>query len=200
LESGRPSAVSVNIDALNAYTLNSNGKRPKPTLVTGTVGSVRFQVNESPFKSHLYYPFWDTTVIPAAKRALYKDCNKTVSAASSTNMRSHLAAKHRDVMVKKLEADEYLDPSNIQTLKSLKADFNSVEKFKYGLKKSIDEQYVKIRWKKQRALIIGESHRELKSWVLQASRGRYVNYVYRAYLFYLKSNCKFFAFFTFFRI
>jgi len=55
-------------------------------------------------------------------------------------MRSHLAAKHRDVIVKELAADESLDPSNIQTPKSLKADFNSVEKFKDGLKKSINEQ------------------------------------------------------------
>ncbi len=54
-------------------------------------------------------------------------------------MRSHLASKHRDVVVKELAADETLDPSNVQTRKSLKADFNGVEKFKDGVKKAIDE-------------------------------------------------------------
>ena len=51
-----------------------------------------------------------------------------------------MAAKHRNSIVKELVADESLDPSNIQTPKSLKAGFNSVEKFKDGLKKSINEQ------------------------------------------------------------
>ena len=51
-----------------------------------------------------------------------------------------MAAKHWDVIVKELAADESLDSSNIQTPKSLKADFNSVETFKDGLKKSINEQ------------------------------------------------------------
>jgi hypothetical protein len=92
-------------------------------------------------------------------------------------MRSYLAAKHQDVIVKELAADESLDPSNIQTPKSLKADFNSVEKFKDCLMKSINKN-VKMGCKKQRALCIDESDRELKSWVLQASRGRYMNYVY----------------------
>jgi len=142
--------------------------------------------------------YWDTNVVPHNKCALCKHCNKTVSVASSTNMRSHLAAKHRDVIVQELAVDESLDPSNIQTPKSLKADFNSVEKFKDCLKKSTNEQYVKMCCKNQRALSIGESDRELKSWVLRASRGRYVNYVYRTYLLYLKSNCKFFTLFTIF--
>ena len=162
LESGQPSAVSVNTNALNVYTVNSNGKRPRPTPALGTMGSVKSRVNESPFKSHFYDPFWDTTAVPAAKRALCNHCNKTISAASSTNMKSHLAAKHRDVIVKELAAHESLDPSDIQPLKSLKADFNGMEKFKDGLKKSIDEQYVKICCKKQQALSIGESDRELK--------------------------------------
>ena len=167
LESGQPSTVSVNTYALNAYTVSSNGKRPRPTPAAGTMGSVRSRVNESPFKSHFYDPFWDTTVVPAAKRALCNHCNKTVSAASSMNIRSHLAAKHNDVIVKELATDESLDRSNMQTMKTLKADFNSVEKCKDGLQKSIDEKYVKMCCKKQRALsIIGESDRELKSWVM----------------------------------
>ena len=56
LESGQSSVFFVNSDALNAYTVNCNGKRPRPTPVVGTMGSGRSRVNESPFKSHCYYP------------------------------------------------------------------------------------------------------------------------------------------------
>ena len=57
LESGQPPAVSVNTNALSAYTVNSNGKCTRPTHAAGTMGSVRSRVNESPFKSHFYDHF-----------------------------------------------------------------------------------------------------------------------------------------------
>ena len=59
------------------------------------------------------------------------------------------------------------------TLKSLKQDFGAVEKYKDGFKRSLDEQFVKMCCKKRRALSCGETDRELKSWMLQATRGRY---------------------------
>ena len=62
-----------------------------------------------------------------------------------------MAAKQKDVIVKEFAADKSLDPSTIQTSKSLKADLNGVEKFKDGLKISIDEQYVKMCCKKHAA-------------------------------------------------
>ena len=58
-------------------------------------------------------------------------------------------------------------------LKSLKQDFGVVEKYKDGFKRSLDEQFVKMCCKKRRALSCGETYRELKSWMLQATRGRY---------------------------
>ena len=59
------------------------------------------------------------------------------------------------------------------TLKSLKQDFGVVEKYKDGFKRSLDEQFVKMCCKKRRAFSCGETDRELKSWMLQATRGRY---------------------------
>ena len=66
-----------------------------------------------------------------------------------------------------------MDPCNVTTLKSLKQDFGAVEKYKDGFKRSLDEQFVKMCCKKRRALSCGETDRELKSWMLQATRGRY---------------------------
>jgi hypothetical protein len=56
-----------------------------------------------------------------------------------------------------------MDPCNTTTLKSLNNDFGDVEKYKDGLKKSLDEQFVKMCCKKGRALSCGETDRELKS-------------------------------------
>ena len=96
-----------------------------------------------------------------------------MSAASTTNLRSHLTASHKNVLIKELRSDESMDPCNVTTLKSLKQDFGVVEKYKDGFKRSLDEQFVKMCCKKRRALSCGETDRELKSWMLQATRGRY---------------------------
>ncbi len=98
---------------------------------------------------------------------------KTVSAASTTNLRSHLSATHKNVLIKELRADETMDPCNASTLQTLKKDYGAVEKFKDKFKRDLDEQYVKMCCKKRRALSAGETDRELKSWILQISRGRY---------------------------
>ena len=66
-----------------------------------------------------------------------------------------------------------MDPCNVTTLKSLKQDFFVVEKYKDGFKRSLDEQFVKMCCKKRRALSCEETDREFKSWMLQATRGRY---------------------------
>jgi hypothetical protein len=58
-------------------------------------------------------------------------------------------------------------------LKSLKEDFGSVEKHSGSFKQDLDEQFVKWCCKKLRGLSIGETDGELKSWMLQATRGRY---------------------------
>ncbi len=98
---------------------------------------------------------------------------KTVSAASTTSLRSHLTATHKNVLIKELRSDEAMDPSNVTTLKSLKQDFGVVEKYKDGFKRALDEQFVKLCCKKRRAFSCGETDRELKSWMLQVTRGRY---------------------------
>ena len=84
-----------------------------------------------------------------------------------------MSATHKNVLIKELRCDEAMDPCNTTTLKSLKHDFGAVEKYKDGFKKSLDEQFVKMCCKKGRALSSGETDRELKSWMLQATRGRY---------------------------
>ncbi len=75
--------------------------------------------------------------------------------------------------MKELRAGEVQNPSNMSPLKSLKEDFGKVEKFTGAAKRSIDEKCVKWCCKKRRGLTIGETYRELKSLLLQASRGRY---------------------------
>ena len=66
-----------------------------------------------------------------------------------------------------------MDPCNVTTLKSLKQDFGAVEKYKDGFKRALDEQFVKMCCKKRRALSCGETDKEMRSWMLQATRGRY---------------------------
>jgi hypothetical protein len=116
----------------------------------------RQRVNESPWRHHFGKWFWDNTVTPAAKRATCLLCQKTVSASSTTNLRSHLTAAHKNVLIKDLRADEAMDPGSYVTLKSLKEDFGSVEKFKDGFKKALDEQFVKMCCKKRMPLSIGK--------------------------------------------
>ena len=81
-----------------------------------------------------------TPVVQCATCLLNK---KTVSASSATNLRSHLTAAHNDVLIKDLRADEPMDPGSYLTLKSLKEDFVSVEKFKDGFKKALNEQFLR---------------------------------------------------------
>ena len=59
------------------------------------------------------------------------------------------------------------------TLQTLKQDYDVVEKFHGTFKLLLDEQFVKWCCKKGRGLSIGETDRELKCWMLQATRGRY---------------------------
>ena len=118
----------------------------------------RQRVNESPCRHHFGKWFWDNSVPPAAKRATCLLCRKTVSASSTTNLRSHLTAAHKNALIKDLRADEPMDPRSYVTLKSLKEDFGSVEKFKDGFRKALDEQFVKMCCKKRMSLSIGKRH------------------------------------------
>jgi hypothetical protein len=80
---------------------------------------------------------------------------------------------HKDVVIKELKADETLEVEKCVTLNSLKEDFAIVEKYFGSFKQDLDERFVKCRCKKRRGLSIGETYRELKSWMLQSTRGRY---------------------------
>ncbi len=75
--------------------------------------------------------------------------------------------------MKELKADETLEVGQCATLKSLKEDYGAVEKYTGPFKQTLYEQFVKWCCKKGRGLSIGETDRELKSWMLQATRGRY---------------------------
>ena len=81
--------------------------------------------------------------------------------------------RHKDLRIQELRADESMDPGNMSTLKSLIEDYGVVEKYKDNAKRMLDEQFVKWCCKKRRGLSIGETDRELKSLLLQVSRGRY---------------------------
>jgi hypothetical protein len=147
---------------------------------SGYVSSSRSRQNESIVWSHFSGGpgaklkwFWDNTTSPASKRSICLLCNNTVSAASTTNLRQHLQGKHTDLMLKELRADETLEVGKIATLASLKEDFGSVEKYSGPFKVSLDEAFVKWCCKKKKAISMGESDRELRSWILQATRGRY---------------------------
>ena len=94
---------------------------------------------------------------PAAKRATCLLCQKTNSVSITSNLCSHLTDAHKNVLIKNLPADEALDPGSYVTLKSLKEDFGSVEKYKDGFKRALDEQFVKMCFKKRMPLSIGKS-------------------------------------------
>ncbi len=70
-------------------------------------------------------------------------CDKTVSAASTTNLRAHLQAKQSDLVLKELRADETIEVGKIATLATLKGDFGSVEKYTCSFKVGLDETFVK---------------------------------------------------------
>ena len=117
--------------------------------------------------------YWDNTTTPASKRSICSLCNMHVSAASTTNLRTHLQSAHKALVIKELRADESLEVGQHSTLQTLKQDYAAVEKFHGTFKLLLDEQFVKWCCKKGRGLSIGETDRELKSWMLQATRGRY---------------------------
>ncbi len=76
----------------------------------------------------------------------------------TTNLRSHLTAAHKKVLIKNLRVDEAMDPGSYVTLKSLKEDFGSVEKNKDAFKRALDERFVKMCCKKRRPVSIGNMH------------------------------------------
>ena len=59
------------------------------------------------------------------------------------------------------------------TLRSLKEYFGAVEKYSGLFRQDLDEQFVKWCCKRRRGLPIRETYRELKSWLVQATRVRY---------------------------
>jgi hypothetical protein len=54
-------------------------------------------------------------------------CNKPVSSASKTNLRARLQAKHNDLVLKELRADETPEVGKILTLATLKANYGSAK-------------------------------------------------------------------------
>ena len=158
-------------------------KVPSPTKPNTSVvisSASRSRQNESIVWSHFHGGpgakhkwFWDNSTVPASKRSICVLCDKTVSAATTTNLRAHLQAKHSDLVLKELRADETLEVGKIATLATLKEDYGSVEKYTGSFKVGLDEAFVKWCCKKKKAISMGETDRELKSWVLQATRGRY---------------------------
>jgi hypothetical protein len=155
--------------------LVATGKPDNPTTNTAVVKGKRSRArsNSSPYSVHFTDWYWDNTCTPAAKRSACKHCGDLVSASSTTNFRSHLVNRHKELLIEELRADEVQNPANVSTLASLRVDYGCVEKFKDSAKRALDEQFVKWCCKKSRGLSIGETDRELKSLLLQASRGRY---------------------------
>ncbi len=97
-------------------------------------------MNESPFKAYFSSVLWDISYAYDASHATCLHCKKIVSAATNTNVRSHLTAKHPKFLIKELAADETLDTRNVSTLRSLiKEDYGVVEKYKDAAKKSLDD-------------------------------------------------------------
>ena len=117
--------------------------------------------------------YWDNSTTPASKRSICNICGTHVSASSTTNLRTHMQSAHKDFVIKELKADETLEVGMCSTLKSLKHDYAAIEKFSGDFKQRLDEQFVKWCCKKRRGLSTGETDRELKAWMLQATRGRY---------------------------
>ncbi len=78
--------------------------------------------------------FWDNSTIPASKRSICVLCDKTVSTASTTNLRAHLQAKHRALVLKELRADETLEVGKIAILATLKEDLARLRSIQAHLK------------------------------------------------------------------
>ena len=99
----------------------------------------------------------------ASKKSNCVLCGKTVSAATTTNLRAHLQAKHGDLVLKELRANETLEVGKIATLATLKEDYGSVEKYTRSFKVGIDEAFLKLCCKKKKAISMGETYRESKN-------------------------------------
>ena len=152
-------------DILSGVLVNTGKPSEVEEIVAGTAKGrrSRSRSNSSPYTVHFSEWYWDNTVTPAAKRSACLHCGEAVSASSTSNFRAHLVARHKQLLVKELRADEVQNPSNMSTLKSLKEDFGKVDKYTGASTRSIDEQFVKWCCKKRRGLSIGETDRELKS-------------------------------------
>jgi hypothetical protein len=66
-----------------------------------------------------------------------------VSAASTTNLRTHLQSAHKALVIKELKADQTLEVDQHSTLHTLYQDYVDVEKFHGTFKLLLDEQFVK---------------------------------------------------------
>jgi hypothetical protein len=61
----------------------------------------------------------DNCTTPASKRSICILCNMHVSAASTTNLRTHLQTAHKTLVIKELKADETLEVGQHSTLQTL---------------------------------------------------------------------------------
>ncbi len=61
-----------------------------------------------------------------------------VSAASTTNLRTHLQSAHKALVIKELKTVETLEVSQHSTLQTLKQDYVDVEKFHGTFKLLLD--------------------------------------------------------------
>jgi hypothetical protein len=84
-----------------------------------------------------------------------------------------MQSAHNDVVIKELKAYGTLEVEKCVTSRLLKEDFGAVDKYYGSLKQDLDEQFIKWCCKKRRGLSIEETYRELKTWMLQATRGHY---------------------------
>jgi hypothetical protein len=167
-----PTTVAIPPTAPTAPTTSTTHKAQNQSNRSRQNASIVWDhFNGGPGNKEKWY--WDNSTTPASKRSICSICNTHVSASSTTNLRTHMQSAHKDYVIKELKANETLEVGKCVTLKSLKEDFGAVEKYSGSFKQELDEQFVKWCCKKRRGLSIGETDRELKSWMLQATRGRY---------------------------
>lgn len=120
--------------------------------------------------------FWDNSSTPARKVASCTLCDRKISAASTTNLKAHLMAKHAKQMVHDLQvAAADVGNDDLADLIKGATDFKQgkVDRFTGQKKRNLDESYVKWCCKKKRGLSLGETDREFKAFIQQISGGRY---------------------------
>ena len=88
--------------------LVATGKPDNPTTNTAVVKGKRSRArsNSSPYSVHFTDWYWDNTCTPAAKRSACKYCGELASASSTTNFRSHLVNRHKELLIEELRVDE----------------------------------------------------------------------------------------------